>query len=175
MKKLLLLVTISCLLTSCRSSKDKDSQNSNESAIIGYEFNKEGEKLNLIAGDIGITDLYLEYIQAHNDKNSSKIFEMDTDDIIVKAANGLVFNGRKAHKKELDAWFTSSSPIWKVKWMIANTVQGKDGKNQSWLTTGVDVIQTLDGNNITSHHVVDINFVNGKIKELNAYDRASEK
>ena len=59
--------------------------------------------------------------------------------------------------------------------MVANTAQGKDGKNQNWLTTGVDLVQTIDGNSITSHHVVDVNFIDGKIKELNAYDRANEK
>ena len=51
----------------------------------------------------------------------------------------------------------------------------KDVKNQNWLTTGVDLVQTTDGNSIISHHIMDVNFVDGKIKELNAFDRASEK
>ena len=58
--------------------------------------------------------------------------------------------------------------------MVANTVKGADGKSQNWLTTGVDVVQSVDGNNLTTHHVVDVNFIDGKVKELNAYDRASE-
>ena len=62
-------------------------------------------------------------------------------EIIIKAANGSVYKGRDSHKEELDNWFASSNPVWKVKWMVANTAQGKDGKNQNWLTTGVDLVQ----------------------------------
>ena len=175
MKKLLLITFISSILVSCQSPNKKEFKHSNEPTVIGYEYNEEGEKLNIIAGNVAITDLYLDYIEAHNDKNLDKIFEMDMDEVIIKASNGAVYNGRDSHKEELDKWFTSSNPVWKVKWMVANTAQGKDGKNQNWLTTGVDLVQTTDGNSITSHHVVDVNFIDGKIKELNAYDRASEK
>jgi len=59
--------------------------------------------------------------------------------------------------------------------MVANTVQANDGKNQTWLTTGVDVVQSIDGNSVTSHHIVDVNFVDGKVKELIVYDRSSEQ
>ena len=117
----------------------------------------------------------MDYIQAHNDKNLDKIHEMDMEDVIIRAANGALYNGRDSHKQELEAWFNAASPAWKIKWMVANTVEGADGKAQNWLTTGVDVVQALDGNNITTHHVIDVNFVNGKVKELNVYDRASEK
>ena len=160
---------------SCQSPNEKDFKHPKQPTVIGYEYNEEGEKLNIIAGNVAITDLYLEYIQAHNDKNLDKIFEIDMDEIIIKAANGSVYKGRDSHKEELDNWFASSNPVWKVKWMVANTAQGKDGKNQNWLTTGVDLVQTTDGNSVISNHIVDVNFVDGKIKELNAYDRASEK
>tara|TARA_B110000285_G_scaffold185695_1_gene210737 strand:+ start:928 stop:1458 length:531 start_codon:yes stop_codon:yes gene_type:complete len=175
MKKISLITLISMAFMSCQTLTEKEINQDIQLTIIGYEFNEEREKLNIIAGDVAITDVYMDYIQAHNDKDLNKIFEMDTDDVIIKTANGVIFNGRDSHKKELDAWFKSSSPTWKVKWMVANTAQGKDGKNQNWLTTGVDVVQTLDENSVTSHHVVDVNFVGLKIKELNVYDRASEK
>ena len=175
MKKLLLITLISSVLMSCQSPNEIDFKHPKQPTVIGYEYNEEGEKLNIIAGNVAITDLYLEYIQAHNDKNLDKIFEIDMDEIIIKAANGSVYKGRDSHKEELDNWFASSNPVWKVKLMVANTAQGKDGKNQNWLTTGVDLVQTTDGNSVISHHIVDVNFVDGKIKELNAYDRASEK
>jgi hypothetical protein len=142
---------------------------------IGYEYNDQGVKQEIIAGDLAITDVYMDYIQAHNDKNLEKIHEMDMEDVIIRAADGSLYNGRDSHKKELELWFSAANPTWKVKWMVANTVQGADGKKQHWLTTGVDVVQVIEENIITSHHVVDVNFVDGKIKELNAYDRASEK
>ena len=175
MKKLLLITVISASLMFCQSPKEKASENSNETTVIGYEFNEAGEKLNLIGGDVLITDIYLRYIQAHNDKNVSKIYEMDTEDIIIKASNGAVFNGRDSHKEQLEAWFASSDPIWSVKWMVANTLQGKDGENESWLTTGVDKVEMVAGNSVKKHHVLDVHFVDGKVKELHVYDRATEQ
>ena len=142
---------------------------------IGYEYNDQGVKQKIIAGDLAITDVYMDYIQAHNDKNLEKIHEMDREDVIIRAADGSLYNGRDSHKKELELWFSAANPTWKVKWMVANTVQGADGKKQHWLTTGIDVVQVIEENIVTSHNVVDVNFVDGKIKELNAYDRASEK
>ena len=166
---------IGIFLISCQAPKEKKSEQSNEPTIIGYEFNDKGEKLNLIAGDASVTNIYLEYIQAHNDKDLSKISEIDMDNIVVRAANGALINGSDSHAEQLDIWFNTSNPFWKVKFMVANNVQGNDGKNQAWLTTGVDVVQSIDGNNVTSHNIVDVNFVDGKVKELIVYDRASEQ
>ena len=174
MKKLLFsLITVS--LISCQAPKEKQSEQSTESTVIGYEFNDEGEKLKIIAGNSAMTDIYLEYIQAHNDRDLSKISEIDMDNIVVRAANGALINGSDSHKEQLDIWFNANNPSWKVNFMVANTVQANDGKNQTWLTTGVDVVQSIDGNSVTSHHIVDVNFVDGKVKELIVYDRSSEQ
>ena len=97
------------------------------------------------------------------------------DSIIVRAANGALINGSDSHTEQLEIWFNANNPTWKVKFMVANNVQANDGENQAWLTTGVDVVQSIDGNSVTSHHIVDVNFVDGKVKELIVYDRASEQ
>ncbi len=173
MKKLLFsLIAVS--LISCQAPKEKESEQSSEPTVIGYEFNDEGEKLNVIAGDAAMTDVYLEYIQAHNDRDLSKISEIDMDNIVVRAANGASINGSDSHTEQLDIWFNANNPSWKVNFMVANTLSKvMMGQNQAWLTTGVDVVQSIDGNNVTSHHIVDVNFVDGKVKELIVYDRAS--
>ena len=92
---------ISSVLMSCQSPNEKDFKHPNQPTVIGYEYNEEGEKLNIILGNVAITDLYLEYIQAHNDKNLDKIFEIDMDKIIIKAANGSICKGRDLHKKKV--------------------------------------------------------------------------
>jgi hypothetical protein len=161
MKKLLFSI-IAVSLISCQAPKEKQSEQSSEPTVIGYEFNDEGEKLKIIAGNSAMTDIYLEYIQ-------------DMDNIVVRAANGALINGSDSHKEQLDIWFNANNPSWKVNFMVANTVQANDGKNQTWLTTGVDVVQSIDGNSVTSHHIVDVNFVDGKVKELIVYDRSSEQ
>ena len=77
MKKLLFLLLTSGLIFSCNQApKEKQSEQSSEPTVIGYEFNDDGEKLNIIVGDAAMTDVYLEYIQAHNDRDLSKISEM---------------------------------------------------------------------------------------------------
>ena len=173
MKKLLFsLIAVS--LISCQAPKEKQSEQSNEPTVIGYEFNDKGEKLNIIAGDAAITDIYLEYIQAHNDKNLSKISEMDMDTIVISASNGTLIKGSDSHTEQLELWFNASNPSWKVKFMVANNVQANDGEYKVFLTTGVDVVQSIDGSNVTSHHIVDVNFINGKVNSLTVYDKASE-
>jgi hypothetical protein len=82
MKKLLFSL-IAVFLISCQAPKEKKSEQSNEPTVIGYEFNDEGKKLNVIAGDAAITDIYLDYIQAHNEKDLNKISEIDMDDIVL--------------------------------------------------------------------------------------------
>ena len=130
MKKLLFsLIAVS--LISCQAPKEKESEQSSEPTVIGYEFNDEGEKLNVIAGDAAITDIYLEYIQAHNDKDLSKISEIDMDNIVVRAANGAIINGSDSHTDQLDIWFNANNPSWKVKFMVANNVQGNNGQKSS--------------------------------------------
>ena len=85
MKKLLFSL-IAVNFISCQAPKEKQSEQSSEPTVIGYEFNDEGEKLNIIAGDAVITDVYLKYIQAHNDRELNKISEIDMDNIVVRAA-----------------------------------------------------------------------------------------
>ena len=41
----------------------------------------------------------MDYIQAHNDKNLDKIYEMDMEDVIIRASNGALYNGRDTHKQ----------------------------------------------------------------------------
>ena len=84
MKKLLLCTVLAASLISCQAPAEKGSDHSHESTIIGYEFSDAGEKQNLIAGDISIIDTYMEFIQAHNDRDIDKIMDMVQDSILIK-------------------------------------------------------------------------------------------
>jgi len=170
MKKLLLITVISMVLTSCQNTTDKVAN-----TITGYEFNEAGEKLNLLAGDVGLTKLWMDYTQAHNDRNLDKIAELDAEDIEIYRSNGTIGKGRDTHKQFLGDWFKSSNPNWKVKWMVTNTVAQKDGKNEHWLTTGNEFTDTIDGEEIMMYSIADVNFVDGKIKRINIYIRAKEQ
>ena len=67
------------------------------------------------------------------------------------------------------------TPMWKVNWMVTNTVEQKDGENKNWLTTGNDVTDSLDGVETIIHSILDVNIIDGKIKQLYVYDRAKDK
>ena len=109
MKNLLYTALMSAALISCQSPKEAPTQMADEPTVIGYEYNEEGEKLNLIVGDLANAEVYLDYIQAHNDKNLDKIFDMNMEDIVIKADDGRVINGRDNHKEALSAWFAASN------------------------------------------------------------------
>ena len=61
-------------------------------------------------------------------------------------------------------------------WMIANDGATNGGATETWLTTGNDfTFNDADGNQVTEHHVHDIQFVGNKIKRINVYARLSQK
>ena len=175
MKNFILLTLLSTSLISCQPAVEKTTSTTKEVTVIGYEFDDKGEKLNLIGGDVTVTEIWMEYIQAHSDKDLDKIAAMDAEDIIIHASDGTVIKGSAAHKVALAAWFESSNPMWKVNWMATNTVQQKDGEKRNWLTTGNDVTDTVNGEETMIHSILDANIVDGKIKQLYIYDRAKDK
>ena len=56
--------------------------------------------------------------------------------------------------------------------MIANAATNKDGVEQQWLTSGQELIDLVEGEEITLHHIHDMLFVDRKIKMINVYERA---
>ena len=168
MKKILCITLLTMMLTSCQLPKEKET-------VIGYEFSEKGEKLNLIAGDVAITKIWLDYVQAHNDRDLERISELDANDIIVYRANGTIGKGSDTHKQFLGDWFKSSTPNWKTKWMVTNTVAQSDGKLDHWLTTGNEFTDTIDGKETMMHSIADVNIVDGKIKKIHIYSRAKEQ
>ena len=170
--RLLLLIITSCFI-SCETTIN-DTKNESKH-IIGKEFNEDGEPLDIISGDVGLTDIWINYIDAHNQKNLDKIFEIDDEDIEVFRADGTVGRGIENHNEYLRKWFESSNPNWKVIWMVTNSVEKKDGTTEHWLTTGNEFSDEIDGEKIFMNVIADVNFVNGKIKRINIHNREKEK
>ena len=175
MKKISLITLISMALISCQTITEKEVNQAKHPIIIGYEFDDEGQKLDIVAGDVGVTSIWLDYIEAHNNRNLDKIYEIDAKEIEVYRQDGTVGKGRDTHKKVLGDWFKSSNPNWKVIWMVTNTVEHKGGKTQNWLTTGNEFTDVVDGKETMIHSIADVNFVDGKIKRINIYNRLKEQ
>ena len=76
------------------------------------------------------------------------------------------------HRQALEKWFPESNPKWVVRWMAANTVEVKDGENRHWLTTGIEITETLNGKERKREQILDVNFVGKLIKEASIFERS---
>ena len=163
------LLFIGILFIGCNSNIS----NENTTEIGSVLLDESSEMTPLFAGEISNQEIWLRYIQAHNDKNLDIIAEINADDWEGYTADGSVVKGSAAHIEILDNWFKSANPKWEVKWMIANAAKNNEGVVEQWLTTGNDYSDVDEnGNEIFEHNVHDIMFVDGKIKKINVYSRA---
>lgn len=169
MKNIYHLLFIGILFIGCNSNIS----NENTTEIGSVLLDESSEMTPLFAGEISNQEIWLRYIQAHNDKNLDIIAEINADDWEGYTADGSVVIGNSNHIEILDNWFKTASPKWEVKWMIANAAKNKEGVIEQWLTTGNDYTDVdAEGNPIFEHNVHDVLFLNGKIKKINVYKRA---
>ena len=163
MKRILLLTAVATLLFTCEQ----------QTAVIGSIVSPEGESSEILVGNTAHQQIWVDYIEAHNNRALDKIAAINADDWVGYPPNGMVIKGNEAHITFLDEWFKSdANPKWTVKWMIANKGENEEGVMEEWLTTGND-IKFVDeaGNEVTEHHIHDIKFDNEKIKEIYVYAR----
>ena len=128
---------------------------------------------NLVVGDTSNQQIWIDYIDAHNERDLDKIAEINANDWVGYPPNGNVIRGNEAHIEFLDEWFSSSAnPKWTVKWMIANKGEDVEGVMQEFLTTGNDITFTdEEGNEVVENHIHDIMFEEGKIKTIFVYSK----
>ena len=135
---------------------------------IGTQFFDDGSSKSLRAGDTASVQIWVDYIQAHNDRDFDKIAAMNADDFKGIAASGEVVEGSAAQTAFLEEWIAAESPQWQVWWVIANDGENAEGKMEQWLATG-NVVTTTDPNGAErrTYETVDVLLEGGKIKLLN--------
>ena len=169
MRKLLFIIILLVGFSSCQV------QNSEKTQIkIGSELLDGNETTTpIIAGDLSTQEVWLKYIDAHNNRDLEAIASINHQDWIGYTPDGSVVKGNETHIEILDNWFKTSNPNWKVKWMIANGVVNNNGEVEQYLTTANDFSDIdSNGTEIKEHNIHDILFVNGKIKKITVYKRA---
>ena len=173
MKNIFLVIISAFIIISCENSHKEDIK-SNDPVTIGSAKMDGTEVMTpLLVGETANQQIWIDYIEAHNERNLDKIAEINAEDWEGYTADGSVVKGNNAHIEVLDNWFKSADPKWEVKWMVANAAKNKDGLLEQWLTTGNDYTDVdTDGNEIFEHNVHDVLFVDGKIKKINVYKRA---
>ena len=168
MKKSIFTLLMTAVLISCDTAVKQDAA----PKAIGYEIQDDGTKTPLYVGDMSNLAIWETYIKAHNEKDLKTIESINDDAFKGYPPNGEVIDGSKAHIGFLEDWFTNSSPKWRTKYMIANEFTDNKGVLNQWVTSGQDLTDMVDGEEVTVHHVHDALFVNGKIKMIYVYERA---
>ena len=190
MKKLLTLLLAAFVFTACNDVKKNDGQKQPmnvelgvndddpnapppQPAVIGSSYMEDRSVSLITGGDLNTEKVWLDYVQAHNDKNLEKIAELNHPEWEGFLPDGRTLKGTDAQMELLKTWFETSNPKWEVQWMITNDSKNEKGEMTHWLTTGNTYTDSdADGNEILEHHIHDMQFVDGKIKKINVYSRA---
>ena len=173
----LLIAASSIILSAGVLAGHHESGEMKNSVVIGTFVSDDGTSNKLVAGNTDKQQIWVDYIQAHNDRDVEKIAEINADEWEGYVPDGSVIKGNAAHIEWLKDWFASSdNPKWAVQWMIANDGADAEGAAETWLTTGNDItFNDADGNEVTEHHVHDVQFVGNEIRLINVYSRLAPK
>ena len=135
---------------------------------IGKQYFDDGSSKPLLAGSGGNAQIWVDYIDAHNERDFEAIAAMNTEDFRGIAPHGEVVEGNVAHAAFLQNWVATENPRWQVWWVIANDGENADGVMEEWLATG-NVVTTTgpDGADRRAYETIDVLLENGKVKMLN--------
>jgi hypothetical protein len=167
----LLSITSLFLLAQLSFADHHESGHMNKAAVIGYEI-WDGEKLDIVAGDTSNIKIWVDYVEAHNQRDLEAIDRTNAADLEGKAANGVIINGAEAHAAFLKEWFATSNPSWKYSYAIANDVPQSDGTVHHWVTSSYRVTDTIDGKEVVADEFFDVRIENKKIKKIYVASRA---
>ena len=162
MKKLLILLSIFMIATSCETPES--------SQVIGFSINNDGERSDITI-EADITDIWLEYIDAHNERDIESIRSLNADGFQAFGSAGEVVEGSDAHIAFLSEWFEANNPRWTILWAISNSGQTPEGEYLDFVTAGHEVTLSVDGNDVTVYQVIDANIADGKIVNFNVFQQ----
>ena len=137
-------------------------QEANEGA--GFFLPQPGEKF--VVGSDKITDIWKEYIDAHNVRDMETILEMESDSLLIVGPDGTRISGKSAHKEALTAWFSAEDPKWNIYW--AMPYKGVSGKEE-WIIAGHQVTINVNGKVVKQNHMIDAKIKDGKVELLYVY------
>ena len=162
MKKLILILAV--IITACNPQTEKETASTPEGA--GFFLPSPGEKY-VVATD-AVTDIWMNYINAHNKRDLDAIMKMESDSISIDAPDGRVIQGKEEHRAALDAWFAAENPMWEVYWAMPYKAV-KNGAE--WIIAGHQVTTTVDGKEKTELHMIDGEIKDGKVKRFFVYSK----
>ena len=161
MKKITLLFSL-IIINSCTTSNNQK---------IGYEI-EESKKVAISAGKISSTDVIEEFFSAYNNRDLESVYELEHDDIILYAPNGMMIEGRDKHRELSQQFLEANSKVkWDILWSVSQEIQFENKPSENWVTTTLDVTTGEGESTIKVQRVVDAQIVESRIKKVFVYER----
>ena len=154
MKKLILIFAV--IFSAC-----------NAPVVEGVGFFAPMPEEKFIAGSDDITNLWSEYIDAHNERDMEKIMSMNSDSIFIQGPDGSRIFGKEQHEQALSAWFEAESPKWDIYWAMPykSIPSGAD-----WFIVGHRVETNVGGEKVVKNAMIDGEVKDGKIYRFFVYE-----
>jgi len=165
MNKLYILLLSICMISfSCETSN-------NSTVVIGFSAGENGERSDITL-ETDITEVWFEYLTAHNNRDYDKIAQMNSDDIEVWGPAGQYIQGNEAHIEFLKEWVAATDVKWTPQWFINNTGENTEtGQVNNYVTSGHQTTFTIDGEETIFYQVHDAVINDGKIINFNVYEQ----
>ena len=142
----------------------------NSPVVIGFSTGENGERSDITL-ESDVADVWVEYLNAHNDRDYSKISEMNSEDIEVWGPAGQYIKGNEAHIEFLKEWVAATDVKWTPQWFINNSGENAEGKKVDYVTSGHQMTFTIDGEESYFYQIHDAVISEGKIINFNVYEQ----
>ena len=162
MKNLFLSFLVSTSLIACTNQNaETDKQ------VIGYNMSKDGNRAPIYGGDISAVKIMENWIKAHNERDLATIRSLEaSENFEIISPDGRIDEGVDSQLKYLATWFTNNNPKVTIRFLIASNFTNKSGKLQQWVTSGGELIETIDGKEVKNMDYYDALIINGKIQKM---------
>jgi len=176
MKKFKLMITVAVLAVisySCNNSAVERMVDKMQPDPVVLEqegagfFTPQPEEKFVVASD-DVTDVWMKYIDAHNNGDVEAIMAMESDSIYIVGPEGAVIKGKEAHAAFLKVWFETANPKWNVYW--AMPYKGVTG-GEEWIIAGHNTTSTVDGVKTSVLDMIDANIKDGMVQKFWVYQQ----
>tara|TARA_B100000678_G_scaffold21693_1_gene16632 strand:- start:392 stop:976 length:585 start_codon:yes stop_codon:yes gene_type:complete len=174
MKKFKLMITVAVLAVisySCNNSavQRMADKMTPDPVVLEQEgagfFSPQPEEKFVVASD-DVTDVWMKYIDAHNNGDVEAIMAMESDSIYIMGPEGAVIKGKEAHAAFLKVWFETANPKWNVYWAMPYI--GVTG-GEEWIIAGHNTTSTVDGVKTSVLDMIDANIKDGMVQKFWVY------
>ncbi len=135
-------------------------------AVEGVGFFKPMPEEKFIAGSDDITDFWMKYIEAHNNRDIESIKAMSADSIYVLGPDGSELFTNVQQAELLEVWFEAADPKWDTYWAMPYKAVPSGAE---WIIAGHQVTETVEGEESVSLQMIDGEIKDNKVVRFFVY------